>query len=97
MALSFGTVFILEHSKKWQYALITFLPSLFMFATTFSASWYNIFNNYLPQHSTQGNLNAALSITMLILVVIIFIESARKCISLLQKFQSEKTYLLSKA
>ena len=72
VALSFGTVFILKHSKKWQYALITFLPAVFMFATTLTASLDNIVHNYLPKHTFQGNLNAFLSVVMLVLVVVIF-------------------------
>ncbi len=98
LALSFGTVYILGHTRKWHYALITFLPSLFMFATTAVASFDNIFQNYLPQHSFKGNLNAFLSILMLVLVVIIFIESGRKCLALLRRFHLEKhpTILLNK-
>jgi carbon starvation protein len=78
LALCVGTVFILKHSRKWAYGLITFIPALFMAATTFVADIDNIFNNYLPKHTFQGNLNAALSIIMLVLVIIIFFESLRK-------------------
>jgi carbon starvation protein len=78
LALCVGTVFILRHSRRWVYGLITFIPSLFMVATTFVADIDNIINNYLPKHTLQGNLNAALSIVMLVLVVIIFFESLRK-------------------
>jgi carbon starvation protein len=49
-----------------------------MVATTFVAGVDNIINNYLPKHTFQGNLNAVLSIIMLVLVVIIFFESLRK-------------------
>jgi carbon starvation protein len=80
LALSLGTIFILRHSKKWQYALVTFLPSLFMFATTFAAGFENITDNYLPKHTFQGNLNAILTIIMLVLVLIIYFESMRKSI-----------------
>jgi carbon starvation protein len=78
LALCVGTVFILRHSRRWAYGLITFIPALFMVATTFVADIDNIINNYLPKHTVQGNLNAALSIIMLVLVVIIFFESLRK-------------------
>jgi carbon starvation protein len=78
LALFIGTVFILRHSRRWAYGLITFIPSLFMVATTFVADIDNIINNYLPKHTFQGNLNAALSIIMLVLVVIIFFESLKK-------------------
>jgi carbon starvation protein len=83
LALCIGTVFILQHSHKWRYALITFLPALFMFATTFVAGISNIVNNYLPKHTFQGNLNAILSVIMLVLVIVIFVESIRKAIAFL--------------
>jgi len=38
----------------------------------------NIFINYLPQNSFNGNLNAFLSTVMLLLVVIIVIDSSIK-------------------
>jgi hypothetical protein len=49
-----------------------------MAVTTFVADVDNILNNYLPKHDFQGNLKAALSIVMLVLVVIIFFEAMRK-------------------
>jgi carbon starvation protein len=78
LALCIGTVFILRHSRRWAYCLITFIPALFMAATTFVAGVENIFGNYLPKHTFQGNMNAVLSIVMLVLVIIIFFESLRK-------------------
>jgi len=59
-----------------------------MIATTFTASYSNIFYNYLPKHTFQGNLNAILSALMLILVVIIIVESARKALNYLGKIQN---------
>lgn len=85
LALFVGTIFILEHSKKWSYSLITFLPGLFMFATTFVASIDNILHNYLPKHTLQGNLNAVLSAIMLLLVIAILWESMKKAAMLLSK------------
>jgi carbon starvation protein CstA len=85
LALFIGTIFILQHSKKWYYGLITFLPGLFMFATTFVAGVDNIKNNYLPKHTFQGNLNAAFTVIMLVLVMIIFLESMRKSARLFSK------------
>ncbi len=83
LALCIGTIFILRHSQKWYYCLITFIPSVFMFVTTFTASIDNIINNYLPKHNFQGNLNVVLSVIMLGLVLIIFVESIRKSIAIL--------------
>ncbi len=75
VALIFGTVYILQNTGKWKYALITFLPALFMFVTTITASLMNILYNYLPK---QNWTNASLSVIMLVLVLIIFIEAMRK-------------------
>jgi carbon starvation protein len=90
LALSVGTVYILNHSGKWLYALITFLPSVFMFITTFVAGVDNIFNNYLPKHDFQGYLNSFLSLGMLVLVVVIFFESNRKAISTLRSASARR-------
>lgn len=78
LALLVGTVYILKHTKKWYYGLVTFLPAIFMFVTTVWAGVMNITDNYLPKHTFQGNLNAILSAIMIFLVVIIFIESLKK-------------------
>jgi carbon starvation protein len=85
LALFIATIFILKFSQKWYYGFITFLPAIFMFITTFVAGIDNILNNYLPKHTMQGNINAALSIIMLILVIIIFFESMKKSAILLRK------------
>jgi carbon starvation protein len=85
LALCIGTVFILRHSTKRHYALITFIPSIFMFATTFVAGVESILYNYLPKHTFQGNLNATLSVVMLVLVLIIFVESLRKSAEFLRQ------------
>jgi carbon starvation protein len=86
-ALSLGTVFILKYSARWYYSLITFLPSIFMFATTFAAGISNITDNYLLMHSFQGNLNAVLTIIMLALVSIIFFECHRVALKYLARPQ----------
>jgi carbon starvation protein len=78
LALAIGTVYILKHTRKWYYGLITFIPAVIMFITTVAAGILNITDNYLPKHTFQGNLNAALSIIMISLVVVIFAESLKK-------------------
>jgi carbon starvation protein len=77
-ALAIGTTIIMKNNRiKW-YALVTFLPMLFMLATTLTAGMENVLYNYLPQHSFNGNLNALLSAVMLALVLIIVIDSSVK-------------------
>jgi carbon starvation protein len=77
-ALAIGTTIIMKHNKKKYYGLVTFLPMLFMLATTVDAACENIFGNYLPQHSLNGTLNALLTGVMLVLVLIIVADSAVK-------------------
>jgi carbon starvation protein len=74
-ALTIGTAVILKHGKKRRYALVTFLPLLFMLATTVTAGLENIFYNYLPKGTFNGNLNAGLSAVMLLLVIVIVADS----------------------
>jgi carbon starvation protein len=82
LALAIGTVFILKTSKNWRYGLITFIPSVFMFVTTITAGIINIFSNYLPKKTFQGNVNAVFSIIMIILVIVIYYESLKKIYSM---------------
>jgi len=84
LALLVGTLYILKHTRRWAYCLITFCPSVFMFVTTVVAGILNITGNYLPKHNFQGNLNAALSAVMITLVVVIFFESLKKIYLLLR-------------
>ncbi|MDD5594458.1 MAG: carbon starvation protein A [Candidatus Margulisbacteria bacterium] len=77
-ALAIGTTIIMNHNKNKLFGLITFLPMLFMLATTVDAAIENIFGNYLPQQTFNGYLNAALSAVMLILVMIIVVDCAVK-------------------
>ena len=84
-ALIIGTTIILKNNRNKWYALITFLPMLFMLVTTVDAGIENIFSNYLPQNSFNGNLNTLLSVIMLILVTIIFVDSCVKWFFYFQK------------
>ncbi|MCX5696078.1 MAG: carbon starvation protein A [Candidatus Omnitrophica bacterium] len=84
LALLIGTLFILRHTKKWSYSLVTFIPALFMFATTVVAGVLSITGNYLPKHNLQGNLNAGLCGVMISLVVIVFLGSLRSIFLLWQ-------------
>jgi carbon starvation protein len=70
-ALAIGTTVILRSNKKPAYAMVTFIPMIFMFVTTVTAGVMNILINYLPKKTFNGYLNSILSAVMLILVVII--------------------------
>ncbi|MFH0887456.1 MAG: carbon starvation CstA family protein, partial [bacterium] len=77
-ALIIGTTIIMKSNKNKWYSLVTFLPMLFMLVTTVTASIENVFYNYLPQGTFNGNLNAVLSTIMLLLVLVIAIDSSIK-------------------
>jgi len=84
-ALIIGTSIILKNNKKKIYGLITFLPMLFMLVTTITAGIENVFFNYLPQRTFNGNLNALLSAVMIVLVLIIVVDSSTKWYVYLRK------------
>ena len=78
LALFIGTAFILRHTKKWYYGLVTFVPGVFMLITTVAAGIMNITDNYLPKRTFNGNLNACLSVIMIILVIVVTYEFFKK-------------------
>ncbi|NLO92556.1 MAG: carbon starvation protein A [Elusimicrobia bacterium] len=85
IALAIGTTFILRRTSKPVYALTTFLPFVFMFATTVYAGVLNIVHNYLPKGGTTGYINTALTLIMLALSALIAAVCARSWLSLLNK------------
>ncbi len=85
-ALAIGTSIIMKNNKHKAYGLVTFIPMLFMLATTLSAGLQNIFGNYLPQKTFNGNLNAFLSSAMLLLVLIIVADCFVKWTQYIRKY-----------
>ena len=80
LALAIGTTIILRISAKKSYALITFIPCVFVTITTFAAGIMNT-QTYLAKNQM---LNAWLSIGILILVVVIIAENIRVQFKLLK-------------
>ena len=81
LAMAIGTTIILRISVKKIYALITFIPCVFVTVTTFAAGVMNV-QTYLAKDQL---LNAWLSIGIIVfLVVIIIVENIRVWIRLLQ-------------
>jgi len=80
LALAIGTTVILRISLKKIYALVTFVPCVFVTVTTFAAGIMNC-QTYLAKNQM---LNAWLSIGIIILVVIIIVENIRIQIKLLK-------------
>lgn len=82
-AFAIGTTIVLKVGKKKSYALITFLPLLFLTATVFSAGFSSI-STFYKRGDTLGNINGSITILLLILVGIIVLDSARSWLPLLK-------------
>ncbi len=83
LALAIGTTIILRISTKKIYALITFIPCVFVTVTTFAAGIMNV-QTYLGKNQL---LNAWLSIGIIVFVIIIIVENVRAWIRLLKTEQ----------
>jgi carbon starvation protein len=73
-ALIVGTTMIIAMGKG-KYAWVTGVPGLLMVPITMSAGYLNVVNNFLPK---SLYLLVGLSITLMILMTIVFIEAFRK-------------------
>lgn len=83
IALTIGTTYILNHSAKKIYGLITFIPFVFMFVVTFTAGIENVFNIYIPQNTTTARVNIILTVSMLVLVLLIALDGIRNWFNIL--------------
>ncbi len=66
---------------KAKYAWVTALPGLFMIPVTMSAGYLNITRNYLPKGLT---LLAVLSVVLMVMMAVVFIEAFRRWYALLR-------------
>ncbi len=85
VALAIGTVFIVNMGKA-KYMAITVVPCLFVAAVTLTAGYQSILDNYLPLaqkpgKAFQGYLDAALTATMMLAVVIILGHAAYRIVA----------------
>jgi len=83
VALAIGTVVILTESAKKKYALVTFIPFVFVTVTTAWAGVANIFATYLPKAREPGTavaavVNIVLTVVMLALVALLLVETGRR-------------------
>lgn len=77
LGLVVATSYVLRHSKRRIYGLITGVPALFMAITTSTAGFQSILNNYLVkarQGDFNGYLNAALTFIMIVCVFIVLTD-----------------------
>ncbi|HEU5180469.1 MAG TPA: carbon starvation protein A [Candidatus Polarisedimenticolia bacterium] len=87
IALCVGTT-VLVNAGKARYTWITLLPLTFVATTTLTAGWLNVTDNFLPLARSgqpfQGYLNATMTVVMMVCVVTILVESARRWVAVLR-------------
>ncbi|HEX7624140.1 MAG TPA: carbon starvation protein A [Anaeromyxobacteraceae bacterium] len=79
-ALIVGTTMLIRMGKA-RYAWVTAIPGIFMIPVTMSAGYFNIKNNYLPQGKY---LNVGISVVLMVLMAIVFVEAFVRWYELLQ-------------
>ncbi|WP_425514113.1 carbon starvation CstA family protein [Geobacter grbiciae] len=79
-ALIVGTTMLIRLGKA-RYAWVTAVPGIFMIPVTMTAGYLNITKNFLPKGLT---LLVVLSVVLMVLMAIVFIEAFRKWYALLQ-------------
>ena len=79
-ALIVGTTMLIRMDKA-RYAWVTAIPGIFMIPVTMSAGYFNIKNNYLPQGKY---LNVGMSVVLMALMAIVFVEAFFRWYELLQ-------------
>jgi carbon starvation protein len=88
VALSIATTFLVNMGKV-RYSPITVVPMLFVATTTLTAGFLNIRDNFLPLakqpgQAFQGYLQSGLTAIMMVAVVVILIDSGRRCAATLR-------------
>jgi carbon starvation protein len=79
-ALIICTTMLIRMGKA-RYAWVSAVPGLFMIPVTMTAGYLNIVNNYWPK---QDWLKVGLSVTLMILMALVFVEAFRKWFELLR-------------
>jgi carbon starvation protein len=87
VALSIATTFLVNMGKV-RYTPLTVLPMLFVATTTLTAGFLNIKDNFLPLaklpgQAFQGYLQSGLTVIMMVAVVVILVDSGRRCLATL--------------
>jgi carbon starvation protein len=93
VALAVGTTIIINMGKA-RYAWVTLVPLVWLATTTLIAGWLTVQDNFWPMAvgpnpalQFQGGLNAALTVIMMVLVIIILSAAIRKWVRTLFPMQ----------
>ncbi|MEO1784802.1 carbon starvation protein A [Thermodesulfobium sp. 4217-1] len=93
-ALIISTTEILRRTGKFSYAMVTFLPAVFMTIVTFYACWLNFSHIYMPL-AMKGNfamgINAFLSLLLLAMGIWLVLDSIRIWSNLLSGKEAKGT------
>jgi carbon starvation protein len=89
VALAVATSAIINAGKE-RYAWVTLTPMVFVSATTLTAGFLNITDNFWPltanpETALQGYINSALTMIMIICAVTVLVEAARRWYRVLVK------------
>jgi carbon starvation protein len=89
VALSVSTSAIINAGKE-RYAWVTLLPMLFVAATTLTAGWLNITDNFWPltanpSTAMQGYVNSILTVIMMVCAIVVLVEAGRRWYRVLVK------------
>jgi carbon starvation protein len=89
VALAVATSAIINAGKE-RYAWVTLLPMLFVAATTLSAGFLNITDNFWPMTANpatalQGYVNSSLTLIIMICAIIVLVEAGRRWYRVLVK------------
>jgi carbon starvation protein len=92
VALSVSSSVIINNGKE-RYALVTIIPMLFVAATTLTAGWLNITDNFWPLLAepttlVQGTVNITLTTVMMICAVVVLVEAVRRWYRVIVKRES---------
>jgi len=88
VALAVATTFLINMGRA-RFAPLTLAPMLFVAVTTLTAGFLNIRDNFLPLSrqpgmALTGHLQSALTAIMMVAVVVIIADSARRCVATLR-------------
>jgi carbon starvation protein len=87
VALAVTTSAIMNAGRE-RYAWVTFVPMVFVAATTLTAGFYNITDNFWPLAmvaATQGWVNTILTVIMMVCAIGVLIEASRRWYRVLAK------------
>jgi len=82
VALSVATSIIINRGRA-RYALVTLLPMIFVGATTLTAGWLSITDNFWPMThaastAAQGYVNSAMTLVIMVCATVVLLEAVRR-------------------